>query len=182
VNAKAVVLAGLLGVLAYLTLTKQGRDVAEKIGVAIMDFSNSGLNLVRQFEGFSATPYRDADGWSIGYGHFILPGETYTVIDEAQADALLRADVAKAEQIVRSHVTVPLTQSQFDALVSFVYNVGGPPRYQFENSTLLRLLNAGDYSAAAEQFKRWNSPKSPPQVVAVLTDRRAQERELFMSA
>jgi lysozyme len=176
-NIKAVALAGLIATLAYLTLTKSGRDVAGKIGVAIVDFSSNALDVIKNFEGFSATPYRDAQGWSIGYGHFILPGETFTVIDETQATDLLKNDVAIASAAVRDNVSVPLSQNQFDALVSFVYNIGVG---NFRGSTLLKKLNAGDYSGAANEFARWD--RSQGEVLAVLEMRRAQERDLFMTA
>lgn len=139
-----------------------------------MEFSAQGYDVIKRFEGFSPSPYRDAQGWSIGYGHFILPGENLSWIDQAQADELLRKDAAIAVSAVNQMVKVPLSQNQFDALVSFVYNVGTGA---FGSSTLLRLLNAGDYSGAASQFDRWN--KSQNQVLTALVERRAKERELF---
>ena len=174
---KVLALAGLLGVLAYLTLTKSGRDVAEQIGESILEFSDAGVEVIKRFEGFSPVPYRDAQGWSIGYGHFIKPGETFTAISEAQGRALLKADAKVASDTVSNKVRVPLTQNQFDALVSFTYNVGVNA---FANSTLLARLNAGDYSGAAAQFARWN--KSQGEVLAALDRRRSNERELFMTA
>lgn len=176
-NAKPVILAGLLSVLAYLTLTKSGRNLAEKIGTSIMEFSAAGYDVIKRFEGFSPSPYRDAQGWSIGYGHFILPGENLSWVDQAQAEDLLRKDAARAVDTVNNLVDVPLSQNQFDALVSFTFNVGSGA---FGRSTLLRLLNAGDYTAASEQFARWN--RSQGEVIAALTTRRFKERDLFMTA
>ena len=174
---KALALAGLLATLAYLSMTKSGRGVAEQIGESIMKFSDNGIDVIKRFEGFSSVPYRDAQGWSIGYGHFIKPDETLTAVSEEQANELLRQDAATASAAVSNNVTVPLTQNQFDALVSFTYNVGVTA---FRNSTLLKKLNAGNYSGAADQFARWN--KSGGEILAALTSRRADEQELFMAA
>jgi GH24 family phage-related lysozyme (muramidase) len=174
---KPALLAGLVGVLGFLTLTQTGRDMAAKLGELIMDFSDSGLDVIRRFEGFSATPYRDAQGWSIGFGHFILPGEKYTTITKEKANELLKQDAATAAAEVRKSVTVPLNQNQFDALVSLTYNIGTGA---FRSSTLLKRLNEGDYTAAADQFARWN--KSQGETLAVLTDRRKSERDLFLLA
>jgi len=176
-TGKVWVLAGLLSVLGFLTLTRTGREVAGKIGDSIMQFSDKGVEAIKRFEGFSELPYRDAQGWSIGYGHFIKPGENLTAVSEAQARELLKQDAAIASAAVSDSVKVPLTQNQFDALVSFTYNVGITA---FRNSTLLKKLNAGDYSGAAEQFARWN--RSQGEVIAALTRRRAAERELFLLA
>lgn len=181
--AQVWLLVGLLGFLGYITLTKKGRELALEIGQEIMKFSDNGLNVIKRFEGFSAVPYRDAQGWSIGYGHFILPGENLTQIDKAQAEVLLRKDAAIAEAAVDTHVTVPLTQNQFDALVSFVYNIGVSA---FTKSTLLRKLNSGDYAAAAAQFAVWNkitdATTGQKVVKLALVTRRQGEQALFMSA
>lgn len=91
--------------------------------------------------------------------------------------ALLRADLGTAEAAVNRLVTVPLTQNQFDALVSLVFNIG---EGNFSKSTLLRRLNAGEREAAAGQFGRWNKSKGVE--LAGLTKRRAAERELFLKA
>ena len=88
----------------------------------------------------------------------------------------LREDLRAAERAVRHLVDVPLTQMQFDALASFVFNVGPAA---FGNSTLLRLLNAGDAAGAAGQFKRWN--RGADGVLPGLVTRRAAERDLFLS-
>lgn len=145
-----------------------------------MKLSDSGLNFIAGQEGFSATPYVDAQGHSIGYGHFILPGELGNTIvpplTEAQALTLLNQDAGIAEAAVNNLVTVPLSQGQFDALVDFVYNEG---QTHFANSTLLRLLNSGDYSGAAAQFPVWNMSSGAvnPDLVA----RRLAEQQTFLS-
>ena len=142
-----------------------------------MDFSDKGLDNIKRFEGFSPVPYKDAQGFSIGYGHFIKPGENLTAVSEGQARILLKQDAAIASAAVKNSVKVPLTQNQFDALVSLSYNIGITA---FRNSTLLQKLNAGDYSAAADQFARWN--RSQGEQIAALDRRRASERELFLTA
>lgn len=143
-----------------------------------MHISDRGLDLIKQFEGFRDTAYLCPAGvWTIGYGHTdgVAEGDT---ISEEQASALLAQEVAaKYEPIVaRNTEELELTQGQFDALVSFVYNVGA---YNFETSHLLTHLKAGDIDAAAAQFERWN--RAGGKVLDGLTARRAAERELFLS-
>lgn len=141
------------------------------------DLSNSTLQLIKGFESFSPTPYRDAKGWSIGYGHFMGPEPTIQSMTEAEGYSWLHTDTQTASDAVKAAVQVPLSQNQFDALASFAYNVGVNA---FANSTLLRKLNAGDTTGAANEFQRWN--KSDGRVLSALTDRRAKEAALFMSA
>src|SRR5215207_9583173 len=120
-----------------------------------MKTSSKGLELIRFFEGLVLKAYPDpgsgAEPWTIGYGKTIgvTPGMTCT---QAQADAWLAWDVARFERAIERLVKVPLTQSQFDALVSFTFNVG---ERAFARSTLLRRLNAGAYAEIATQIKRW---------------------------
>lgn len=167
---------GLTGIAAFLWLTQTGRDIAAKLGSKIMQISDSGLRLIAGFEGFSATPYPDAQGQSIGFGHFIKPGEEFTEITEAEGYALLHQDAASADAAVNRLVTVPLTQNQHDALVSLVYNIG---EGNFQISTMLRLINAGNYNSAAAQFDRWD--QSQGVVLGSLQDRRADEKALFLT-
>ena len=135
------------------------------------------ISLIKKHEGLRLEAYLPTpnDVWTIGYGHThtAKPGMKIT---EKQAEALLRKDIAWAEKAVNKSVVVPLTQNQFDALVSFVFNVG---EGAFSTSTLLRLLNSGDYSGAANQFLRWNKQKR--RVLNGLTKRREEERKLFLS-
>lgn len=143
--------------------------------------SETGLDLIKISEGLETSAYPDpgnrvtGEPWTIGYGHTrgVRRGDTCT---EAQATQWLRQDLHAAEGAVRHLVDVPLMQGQFDALASFVFNVGPAA---FGNSTLLRLLNAGDAMGAAEQFKRWNRGASG--VLPGLVTRRAAERDLFLS-
>lgn len=143
-------------------------------GGSDMHLSDAGLQALAQREGFSATPYWDHKGYSIGYGHLIKAGENLTSVTRDQAAQLLASDVAWAEQAVANNVTAPLSQNQFDALVSFAFNVGAPA---FAKSTLVSLLNAGDYSAAGEQLPRWN--KASGVVNGALVSRRASEVAQF---
>jgi len=145
----------------------------------------AGLSLIRQAEGLRLRAYPDpgtgGDPWTIGIGTTRYPdgrkvrrGDTCT---PQQADKYLAHDLQGFERDVAAMVTVPLTGNQFSALVSFAYNVGAPA---LRSSTLLRLLNAGDYAGAANQFLRWN--RAAGRVFPGLVRRRAAERDLFLSA
>lgn len=114
----------------------------EKTNGTPRKMSEAGLAFLTQREGFSSTVYRDSAGHpTIGYGHKIVAGEDFSGgITESAARELLAQDVTKAEDTVRNSVKVELTQDQFDALVSFTYNVGP---VAFSHSTLLRMLNEG---------------------------------------
>lgn len=149
---------------------------------ALLGLSRSGLAELKRLEGFRDTPYRDEAGHlTIGYGHRLRGGESFPLgVTEAQAEALLLADVAEAEQAVARNVTFPLSQGQHDALVSFVFNVGAQA---FADSTLLRELNAGNVDAAVAQFAAWNKVTVDGRKVvsAGLTNRRAAEAALFLA-
>ena len=141
-----------------------------------MRTSDKGIAVIQMFEGLRLTAYDDGGGvQTIGYGHTgnVQPDST---IDEEEATRLLKADLLTAEQCVDECVEVQITQEQFDALVSFVFNVGCNA---FNHSTLLRLLNAGNKEAAAAQFSRWT--KDGGKVLAGLIRRRAAEAELFLA-
>jgi lysozyme len=142
-----------------------------------MHTSQKGLDLIKSFEGLRLSAYKcPADVWTIGFGTTagVKPGQTIT---KERAEELLRDDVARFEAQVLRLVKVPLTQGQHDALVSFVYNLGAG---NLSNSTLLRLLNSGDYKGAAAQFDRWT--KAGGKTLAGLVRRRAAERALFEGA
>ncbi len=139
-----------------------------------MHTSQKGLDLIKSFEGLRLSAYRcPADIPTIGYGTTagVKMGDTIT---KERAEVLLRADVKRFEDQVLRLVKVPLTQGQLDALVSFTYNLGAE---NLSNSTLLRLLNEGDYKGAAAQFDRWT--KAGGKVLPGLVRRRAAERALF---
>ncbi|MGA2729140.1 MAG: lysozyme, partial [Terracidiphilus sp.] len=119
-----------------------------------LTYSVNGLSLTEKFEGFSSNAYQDQVGvWTIGYGHTgpdVAAGRTITL---AQAQALLAQDVSIAAACVNAVVTVKLTQQEFDALVDFVFNLGAGA---FKGSTMLRNLNAGNFTSAAAQFDLWD--------------------------
>ncbi|WP_342622623.1 lysozyme [Pseudomonas alkylphenolica] len=142
-----------------------------------MRTSQRGLSLIKSFEGLRLLAYRDAVGvWTIGYGatRGVKAGMSIT---KEQAERMLINDVQRFEPEVERLVKVPLTSNQWDALVSFTYNLGAA---NLESSTLLRLLNADDYAGAAEQFPRWN--KAGGKVLPGLVRRREAERVLFLEA
>jgi lysozyme len=136
--------------------------------------SQEGLDLIKRWEGCRTNAYKcPANVWTIGYGHTktAKPG---MMISHSKADDLLLEDLKVFESAVRRLVTVPLNQNQFDALVSFVFNVG---EGAFEGSTLLRLLNSGNYKAASAQFGKW--VYAGKQVLPGLVARREAEYQLF---
>jgi lysozyme len=143
-----------------------------------MRFSDAGLRLLKQFEGFRSRIYKDVAGLTtIGYGHRLRAGESFPDgIPEAQASALLACDVQAAELAVARLVTVLLTQGQFDALVDFVFNLGAG---RLANSTLLARLNAGEFEAAGEELLRWDHAAGEEN--SGLKARRRAEFELWNS-
>lgn len=162
----------LLGVAVIGFLVLQSRRGQEVSG---MKTSQSGIDAIKRHEGFRASAYNDAAGkLTIGYGHLITAGETFRTVTPERAEQILRADLDVAEASIRRLVRVPLTQGQFDALVSFVFNLGAG---NLSTSTLLRKLNGGDYTGAAEEFPRWRlaAGKELPGLVV----RRADERRRF---
>ncbi len=141
----------------------------------MMKINSRGLQLIKHFEGLFLQAYLcPAEVLTIGYGHTadVQPGD---VITAQQADTFLLEDVSASERAVNRLVTVPLTQNQFDALVSFVFNLGG---HNFKSSTLLRKLNAGDYTGAAEEFPRWVNAGGKQ--LSGLIRRREAEKALFL--
>ncbi|OXL40022.1 muraminidase [Enterobacter mori] len=146
---------------------------------AMKTTGNGGIALIKQYEGLRLTTYKDAVGIpTIGYGHVenpVPPGGTRTISAEA-AEQLLREDLQRFEHDVNNMLTVEVTQNQFDALVSFTFNLG-PANLQ--SSTLLRKVNSGDFDGAADEFLKWNHAGG--QVLAGLTARRNAEKSLFLS-
>jgi lysozyme len=144
-----------------------------------MRTSSAGILAIHRWEACRLKAYQDVKGvWTIGWGHTSAAGTPVVkpgmVITQGQADAIFKKDLANFEKYVDEWVKVPLTQNQYDALVSFVYNVGPG---NFKSSTLLRKLNAKDYAGAAAEFSRWN--KSGGKYVQGLANRRQAEMQMF---
>ncbi|MFD1711849.1 SafA/ExsA family spore coat assembly protein [Ottowia sp. GY511] len=139
-----------------------------------MSLSSGGLDLIKSHEGLRTSAYQDPVGvWTIGYGHTgtAKPGQK---ISEAQAEQLLRKDVGWAEDAVRKNVKVPLSQGQFDALVSFTFNLGAGA---LGRSGLLQKLNAGDYAGAQAEFGKY--VHAGGRVLPGLVRRRNEEAQMF---
>lgn len=156
-----------------------------------MQVSKAGYDLLKKFEGCDLAAYPDpktgGEPYTCGWGATgagITPGTVWT---QAQADARLVHDVERFEAMANNAIQVPVTQGQFDAFVSILFNVG-PGSAKRDGiirlksgmpSTLLRMLNARDYDGCADQFSRWVSPGS--NVERGLKRRRAAERTLFIT-
>jgi lysozyme len=139
-----------------------------------MRTSEAGIDLIKSFEGCRTVAYQDVVGvWTIGYGHTIDVKEGMT-ITQHQCDVMLEVDIETYENYVNEQVDVSLTQNQFDALVSWVYNLGPT---NLRNSTMLKVLNAGKYEEVPYQMKRWN--RAGGKVLKGLVVRREAEAELF---
>ena len=123
-----------------------------------MKMSETGLGLLKQWEGVETEKYKDAGGkWTIGVGHLltreeIMGGKYDGGITEAEALDLLAADLRPFEECVNRNVRVALQQYEFDALVSFVFNVGAG---NFQRSTLLKKLNRMDYVSVPDELRKW---------------------------
>lgn len=136
-----------------------------------MNISKNGLNYLIQREGSKNFAYKDTKGiLTIGVGHTgpeVIAGLRWT---QTQVEEALAQDIKWAEKAVNA-IDAPLSQNQFDALVSFVFNIGAAAFY---NSTMKKLLNKGEYELAARQFDRWVIPKE-------ITARRMSEKAQFLS-
>jgi lysozyme len=153
-----------------------------------MTLSERGAQLIQSFEGLKLTAYRDTAGvWTIGYGSTryhdgkaVKPGDK--LANEAQAAAVFNNTLGQYEDAVNNYVSVPLSQNQFDALVSFTYNEGTGA---LKGSTLLKNLNGKNYREAANQLVLWNKVTDPQtgekKVNGALKVRREMERQLFLA-
>lgn len=145
------------------------------------DISEKGYALIRELEGFKADAYLDTGGvWTIGFGTIKYPdgtrvrkGDTCT---RGQAEVWLKNDSAWVDACLDRTVKTKLNQNQFDALASFVYNIG---ESAFVKSTMLTLLNQNSFTAAASQFDRWVFDNGKR--VQGLVNRRLKEKALFLS-
>ena len=141
-----------------------------------MEISDKGIKLIKEFEGLELISYLcPAKVWTIGYGHIkgVQEGMEWT---EEQAEEALKEEIVGYCKYVEEYVKVPLNQNQFDALVSWTYNLGPT---SLKKSTMLKVLNKGNYDEVPEQIKRWN--KARGQVLNGLVRRRDTEAELFVS-
>lgn len=146
-----------------------------------MRTSENGVDLIKRFEGLELQAYQDIAGiWTIGYGHTGPDVEPGMRISERDAEELLKNDLRPREEAVARLVSVSLNQNEFDALVSFVYNVGIEA---FRKSTARKRLNANNRIGAAEALTWWNKATVSGVLREVngLTRRRASERGLFLS-
>ena len=140
----------------------------------LMAYSKAGIQLTERFEGCRLAAYPDTGGvWTIGYGHThgVHPGMTCTL---EQAEAWLREDIQAAADAVNRLVKISLKQTEFDALVDFVFNLGAGA---FARSTMLKDINAGNFAAAALQFPLWD--RDAGRVLAGLLHRRLAEEAEF---
>jgi len=140
-----------------------------------MNISNRGLQAIVQREGVILHAYKDSVGvWTIGTGHTSAAGPPKVtsgmVITKDQNDTILRQDLAPIEEQAAQYIKVPVTQNQYDAIISVVFNVGP----KFWKSTSMRKLNAGDYQGAADALLMWNKP---PEIIG----RRQSERTQFLT-
>ena len=141
-----------------------------------MRTGNKGIELIKHFEGCELEAYKCPAGvWTIGYGH-IKGVKEGMKITEMQAEEMLKSELHEYEGYINDYVTVRLNQNQFDAMVSWVYNLGGG---NLRASTLLKVLNAGDYDGVPAQMLRWN--KAGGKVLEGLTRRRQAEADLFVA-
>jgi lysozyme len=139
-----------------------------------MIVSDYAIELVKSFEELSLEAYLCPAGvWTIGYGHThgVKEGDK---IDEQRADYLLKSDMSVFSDYVLNMVTYDISQNQFDALSSLVFNIGPT---NFKNSTLLKKLNKGDSKGASSEFSKWR--KGGGVILKGLVQRRKTEKELF---
>jgi lysozyme len=145
-----------------------------------MNTSDHGRDFIKHFEGFSAEAYPDpgsktGEPWTIGFGHTGPDVKMGMKITRMEAGILLVKDLIYVEKAIERYVKLPVVQKEFDALASFIYNVGVAA---FKDSSFLKLLNLGKRFDAAEEFLKWN--KNDKAVMGVLVKRRAAERKLFL--
>lgn len=157
--------------------------IVSKVEIMERRLSDEGLKFIKEKEGVRNRVYNDGVGiLTGGAGHRLTPEEVKNFgptgyVPDCQIDAWLKVDVKKAEECVNNWVLVDLTQTGFDVLVSFVYNIGCD---QFKRSTLLKLLNKGFIKEASEEFSRWVYARGKK--LPGLVSRRADEARLFRDA
>lgn len=137
--------------------------------------SLKGIELIKKFEGFSTVKYFCSGGFAtIGYGHKLLPTEHFNFISKEHANELLIKDLIAIENNVIKYINVPLTNNQFDALVSFTFNLGAAA---LQRSTLRQKINYHQYFEAGQEFLKWVYVRG--KILNGLFKRRLAEKELF---
>ncbi|ENW78235.1 hypothetical protein F909_03921 [Acinetobacter sp. ANC 3929] len=144
------------------------------------DISDKGYQIIREFEGFKANAYLDTGGvWTIGFGTIKYPngarvkkGDTCSL---EQAELWLKNDCLWVDACLDKYIKINISQNQFDALASFVYNIG---ETAFVKSTLLKTLNTGNFAGAANQFDNWVYDNG--KLIKGLVNRREKEKALFL--
>jgi len=156
-------------------------EAFDRVDVNTLRISQNGVNLIKKFEGFKTSAYKDPGSGNlpitIGYGTTRINGrpiELGKVITKPQAETYLKIDVLQFEASVKNLVKVPVSQHEFDALVSFVYNAGAG---NLKGSTLLKKLNQKDYDGASNEFTKWT--KAGGEVLPGLVNRRNAEKSVF---
>jgi lysozyme len=140
-----------------------------------MSTGSRGLALIKKWEGLRLAPYKDAAGlWTVGYGHLVKEGEHFTRISGEEAEELLQLDLIQAERAVEA-LAQQTKKSEYDALVSFTFNLG---KRNLQESTLLKLHNAGERLEAARQFQNWHHAARKPS--RGLLRRRLEEAALYL--
>lgn len=142
-----------------------------------MRTGNNGIELIKKYEGFAALSYICPAGYNtIGYGHVIREDENfYAGINDDIGEKLLRADLAIAESAVNKYIIANLSQNQFDALVSFVFNLGAG---SLQRSTLRMKINRQEYESAGNEFEKWCFAGG--RILKGLKERRLSEKALFL--
>lgn len=144
-----------------------------------MKTGDTGLNLIKGYEGLRMSAhYAPSEQWTVGYGHTDSARHGMSVT-EADAESLLRDDVAPIETLIADTVRAPLNQNEHDALTSLIFNIGED---NWRRSSVLRKLNAGDKLAAAQGFELWTKARVNGELVTLdgLVRRRAAEKSLFL--
>jgi lysozyme len=142
----------------------------------------SNIDLIKESEGLVLKAYLPTanDVWTIGYGHTkgVKPGQ---IITKETAEKYLREDLVWVEAVIDKWIKVSINQNQYDALASLIFNIG---ESQFIGSSVLRWLNAGNITQAADSFVLWNKQRNKTsgklEVLNGLTKRRQKEKELFL--
>ena len=144
--------------------------------------NDKGLDLIKDFEGFSAEPYKCVAGvWTIGFGSIYgkdgnCVTQDHKRITKEQATELMKRDIKATEYKICKLIKVPVTSNQFSSLCSFVYNIGSGA---FQRSTARMKLNRTNYEGCADEFLKWKYANK--KVIPGLLRRREAERELFLS-